>query len=34
VGVAVIATVAWYFWRRDRREKKVAQHILETREDK
>jgi hypothetical protein len=34
VGVAVIATVAWYFWRRDRREKQVAQHILETREDK
>lgn len=34
VGVAVIATVAWYLWRRDRREKQVAQHILETREDK
>lgn len=27
-GAAVIATVAWYLWRRDRREKRVAQHII------
>jgi hypothetical protein len=28
VGAAVLATVAWYLWRRDRREKQVAQHIM------